>query len=158
LKNFDKSHYNPRRISMTSQKRTANSQNANGDNETTVKLERPRFSREEILERKISMAKERGSRVIRINSPLGSIMYNVLRQFDQAYNHFKGKLGEPGGMSYEEGADIMEEARKITLAFSELTKELSERLGFQYLTPQELQEVQLPQAGNPIKKGQETTS
>ncbi|MBU0665686.1 MAG: recombinase, partial [Proteobacteria bacterium] len=59
--------------------------------------EKKRFTKEEIMERKISMVKERGSRVMKINSPLGSIMFNVLRQFDQAYAHFKGQLGEPGG-------------------------------------------------------------
>lgn len=104
---------------------------------------RPKLSREEILERKISMAKERGSRVIKINSPLGSIMFNVLRQFDQAYANFKGKLGEPGGISYEEGAQMMAKARDITMEFSDLTKELSERVEFRYYTPEELKELQL---------------
>ncbi len=103
---------------------------------------RPKLSREEILERKISMAKERGSRVLKINSPLGSIMFNVLRQFDQAYAHFKGKLGEPGGISYEEGAELMERARIITVDFSILTKELSKKVAFRYFTPEELKVIQ----------------
>ena len=59
--------------------------------ETSTEIKR--FTKEEILERKISMVKERGSRVMKINSPLGSIMFNVLRQFDQAYANFKGQLG-----------------------------------------------------------------
>jgi len=103
--------------------------------------EKRRPSKEEILERKISLARERGSRVLRINSPLGNIMFNVLRQFDMAYGNFKGQLGEPGGISYEEGAQIMEEARKITVAFSRLTKRLSKQVHFRYFVPQELKEV-----------------
>lgn len=103
---------------------------------------RPKLSREEILERKINMARERGSRVIKINSPLGNIMFNVLRQFDQAYANFKGKLGEPGGISYEDGAQMMAKARDITMEFSDLTKELSKRVDFRYYTPEELKELQ----------------
>ena len=102
---------------------------------------RKRPTKEEIIERKISMAKERGSRVLRINSPLGNIMFNVLRQFDMAYANFKGQLGEPGGITYEEGARIMDEAREITMAFSKLTKRLSKKVNFRYFTPQELREI-----------------
>ena len=68
-------------------------------------------------------------------------MYNVLRQFDQAYASFKSKLQEPGGSSYEERAEFMEKVRDINTEFSDLTKELSCRLGFRYFTPEELQEV-----------------
>ena len=103
--------------------------------------EKKRFTKEEIMERKISMVKERGSRVMKINSPLGSIMFNVLRQFDQAYAHFKGQLGEPGGISHEEGTALMDEAREITMAFSELTGNLSKKVRFKYFMPQELQEM-----------------
>ncbi|MFH2122772.1 MAG: recombinase [Pseudomonadota bacterium] len=103
--------------------------------------QRQKMTREEILEKKISMARERGSRIMKINSPLGSIMFNVLRQFDQAYAHFKGQLGEPGGISHEEGADLMDEARKITMAFSEFTGQLSKQVRFKYYVPQELQEM-----------------
>ena len=104
--------------------------------------EKKRSTKEEILERKISMVKERGSRVMKINSPLGSIMFNVLRQFDQAYAHFKGQLGEPGGISHEKGAALMDEARKITMAFSEFTGQLSKQVRFKYFVPQELEEMQ----------------
>lgn len=97
---------------------------------------------EEIVERKISMAREKGSRVLKINSPLGSIMFNVLRQFDQAYAHFKGQLGEPGGISHKEGAELMDEAREITMTFSNLTARLSKKIRFKYYVPQELKEMQ----------------
>ena len=93
------------------------------------------------MEKKISMIKERGSRVMKINSPMGGIMFNVLQQFDQAYAHFKGQLGEPGGISHEAGAALMDEARKITVAFSELTGQLSKQVRFKYYVPQELQEM-----------------
>ena len=111
----------------------------NGKN--TNKRTRP--TREEILERKINMARERGARVIKVNSPLGSIMFNVLRQFDQAYASFKGKLGEPGGISHEDGARMMERARDVTVEFSDLTRELSKKIGFRYYTPEELKAVQV---------------
>ena len=88
------------------------------------------------------MVKERGSRVMKINSPVGSIMFNVLRQFDQAYAHFKGQLGELGGISHEEGAKLMEEAREITVAFSDFTGRLSKRIRFHYFIPQELKNIQ----------------
>jgi len=91
--------------------------------------------------------KERGSRVMKINSPLGSIMFNVLRQFDQAYAHFKGQLGEPGGISHEEGAALMDEAREITMAFSEYTGNLSKKVKFKYFMPQELQELRQATSG-----------
>ncbi|MCP4338751.1 MAG: recombinase [Desulfobulbaceae bacterium] len=120
--------------------------NSNG----SKRSERVRLSREEYLEKKVNLAKERGSRVIKINSPLGNIMCNVLRQFDQAYANFKGRLGEPGGISYEEGAELMEKAREITIEFSELTKELSKKVDFRYYTPEELKAVRSPQ-------GEETT-
>jgi len=121
-------------MKMTEQKQTAEK----GRN----KSKRTRPTREEILERKVNMARERGARVIKVNSPLGSIMFNVLRQFDQAYASFKGKLGEPGGISHEDGARMMARARDITVEFSDLTKELSKEIGFRYYTPEELKAVQ----------------
>ena len=103
--------------------------------------EKKKLNWEKIVERKISMARERGARVMKINSPLGSIMFNVLRQFDQAYAHFKGQLGEPGGISHKEGAELMEEAREITMVFSDFTARLSKRIRFKYYVPQELMEI-----------------
>ena len=120
----------------------------NGEAPAGEKKKRP--SREEILERKISMARERGSRVLRITSPLGNIMFNVLRQFDMAYGNFKGQLGEPGGITYEEGARIMEEARQITIAFSNLTRRLSKKVNFRYFTPRELKEIGPEEAAEPV--------
>ena len=110
---------------------------------TEQPIQKQRLTKEEFLEKKINLARERGSRVLRINSPLGNIMFNVLRQFDQAYGNFKGRLGEPGGISYEEGAILMEEAREITIAFSGLTKKLSKKVNFRYFVPQELKEIQV---------------
>ncbi|MDD3813559.1 MAG: recombinase [Desulfocapsaceae bacterium] len=110
-------------------------------------IQRQKLTKEEILERKISMVKERGSRVMKINSPMGSIIFNVLRQFDQAYAHFKGQLGEPGGISHEEGAALMDEAREITMAFSEYTGNLSKKVRFKYFMPQELQEMRQATSG-----------
>lgn len=107
----------------------------------TATNERKRLTREEILERKVSLARERGSRVLRITSPTGGIMFNVLRQFDAAYSRFKGQLGEPGGITYEEGARMMEEARDITVNFSNLTKRLSRKVGYRYYVPRELKEM-----------------
>ena len=122
--------------------------------EPVIVPERKRLTKEEIIERKISMAKERGARVLRINCPLGSIMFNVLRQFDMAYANFKGLLGEPGGISYEEGAQIMAEAREITIEFSKLTKRLSRKVNHRYFVPQELQEV----SAEPAKTNEMTTA
>lgn len=112
---------------------------------------------EEIVERKLSMARERGARVLKISSPLGSAMFNVLRQFDQAYAHFKGQLGEPGGVSHKEGAELMDEAREITMAFSGFTARLSKKIQFRYYVPQELKEMEgLPRV--PMNEETESTN
>ncbi len=95
---------------------------------------------EEIQERKINMAKERGARVIKVNSPLGATMFNILRQFDMVYIHFKSRLGEMDGISYEEGEILMEEGRELVMALSDYTARLSQKVRFRYYIPQEIQE------------------
>ena len=86
------------------------------------------------------MVKERGSRVLKINSPLGSTLFNILRQFDMAYAHFKARLGEMDGISHEEGEGLMTEGREIVMAFSDYTAKLSKRIRFRYFTPREISE------------------
>lgn len=95
---------------------------------------------QEIQEKKISMVKERGSRVMKINSPLGSTMFNILRQFDMAYTHFKARLGEMNGISHVEGEELMDEGRELVMAFSDYTAKLSKRIRFRYYTPREIRE------------------
>ncbi|MGB3225463.1 MAG: recombinase [Desulforhopalus sp.] len=109
-----------------------------------------RPSWQELQEKKINMVKERGSRVLKVNSPLGSTMFNILRQFDMAYTHFKAKLGEMDGISHEEGEQLMTEGREIVMAFSDYTARLSKRIRFRYYTPREISEF--------IKTEQETDS
>lgn len=106
------------------------------------KLEKPRPTKEEIMEKRISMVKERNARVARIDSPLGGIMFNIMRQFDQAYIKMKGQIGDFGGISIKDGSVYIERASDLTLLFSELTEELSKEVGFKYYVPQELKEVQ----------------
>ena len=101
-----------------------------------------RLSWQEIQEKKINLVKERGSRVMRINSPLGSTMFSILRQFDMAYAHFKGRLGEMGGITYEEGAALMEEGRVVVMEFSDFTARLCKRINFRYYAPHEIEEYQ----------------
>ena len=93
---------------------------------------------QELQEKKINMVKERGSRVLKVNSPLGSTMFNILRQFDMAYTHFKARLGEMDGISHEEGEELMTEGREIVMAFSNYTARLSKRIRFRYYTPREI--------------------
>ena len=100
--------------------------------------DKKRPSWQEIQEKKISMAKERGARVLKINSPPGSTMFNILRQFDMAYAHFKARLGEMDGISHEEGEELMAEGREIVMAFSDYTARLSKRVRFRYYTPREI--------------------
>ena len=102
--------------------------------------EKQRLSPQEIQERKISLVKERGSRVLLINSPLGATLCNILRQFDLAYANFKGRLGEMGGISYEEGEVLMAEGREVVMAFSDFTDKLCRRIHFRYYTPREIEE------------------
>ena len=102
--------------------------------------EKQRLSPQEIQERKISLVKERGSRVLLINSPLGATLCTILRQFDLAYANFKGRLGEMGGISHEEGEALMAEGRTIVMAFSDFTNKLCRRIHFRYYTPREIEE------------------
>lgn len=74
---------------------------------------------QEIQEKKISMVKERVARVLRINSPLSSTMFNILRQFDMAYINFKARLGELDGISHKEGEELMEQQRFASGLISE---------------------------------------
>ena len=105
---------------------------------------------QELQEKKINMVKERGSRVLKINSPLSSTMFNILRQFDMAYINFKARLGELDGISHKEGEALMEEGREIVMAFSDYTDRLSKRIRFRYYTPREISEF--------MKNDQETGS
>jgi hypothetical protein len=57
------------------------------------------------------------------------------------YANFKTRLGEPGGISYEEGSEPMAEAMEITVAFSDFTARLSKKIRFRYYVPQELKEM-----------------
>ena len=76
--------------------------------------------------------------VLLINSPLGATLCTILRQFDLAYANFKGRLGEMGGISYEEGEALMAEGREIVMAFSDFTDKLCRRIHFRYYTPREM--------------------
>jgi len=109
-----------------------------------------RLTWQEVQERKINMIKERGSRVLLISSPLGSTLFNILRQFDMAYANFKGRLGEMGGISHEEGEALMEEGKEIVMAFSDFTGKLCERVRFRYYTPREIEKylksIETPEA------------
>ena len=102
------------------------------------KKQRPSW--QEIEERKINLVKEKGSRVMRVNSPIGSTMFSILRQFDMAYANFKGRLGEMGGITYEEGAALMKEGQEIALAFSDFTARLSRKVNFRYYAPNEIKD------------------
>ena len=77
---------------------------------------------------------------MRVNSPIGSTMFSILRQFDMAYANFKGRLGEMGGITYEEGAAMMEEGREIVMEFSNFTEKLCRKVNFRYYAPHEIKE------------------
>ena len=102
------------------------------------KKQRPSW--QEIEERKINLVKEKGSRVMRVNSPIGSTMFSILRQFDMAYANFKGRLGEMGGITYEEGVALMKEGQEIVMAFSDFTARLSRKVRFRYYPPDEIKD------------------
>jgi hypothetical protein len=106
--------------------------------EHVEKKQRPSW--QEIEERKINLVKEKGSRVMRVNSPIGSTMFSILRQFDMAYANFKGRLGEMGGITYEEGAVLMKEGQEIVMAFSDFTARLSRKVKFRYYPPDEIKD------------------
>jgi len=104
------------------------------------KENKQRRSWQEIEEKKINLVKEKGSRVMLVNSPIGSTMFSILRQFDMVYAKFKGRLGEMGGISYEEGAALMEEGREIVMTFSDFTAKLSRKVNFRYFAPHEIED------------------
>ena len=45
-----------------------------------------------------------------------------------------------GGITYEEGAALMEEGREIVMAFSDFTARLSRRVNFRYYAPNEIKD------------------
>jgi hypothetical protein len=106
--------------------------------EREEKKQRPSW--QEIEEKKINLVKEKGSRVMRVNSPIGSTMFSIMRQFDMAYANFKGRLGEMGGITYEEGVDLMKEGQEIVMAFSDFTARLSRKVKFRYYPPDEIKD------------------
>ena len=106
--------------------------------EREEKKQRPSW--QEIEEKKINLVKEKGSRVMRVNSPIGSTMFSILRQFDMAYANFKGRLGEMGGITYEEGVALMKEGQEIVMAFSDFTARLSRKVKFRYYPPDEIKD------------------
>jgi hypothetical protein len=71
---------------------------------------------------------------------LVSTLFNIDRQIDMAYANFKGRLGEMGGISHEEGEALMEEGREIVMAFSDFTGRLCERIRFRCYPPREIEE------------------
>jgi hypothetical protein len=85
------------------------------------------------------MAGERVSRVLRINSPMASTLFKILRQFDMIITHFKTRLSEIDGISRKEERGLMTEGRDIVMAFSESAAKLSENLRFHPITPPENQ-------------------
>lgn len=88
--------------------------------------------------KKLNMAKERNARVMKITSPIGSTLFNMLQQYDPAYANFKLTLGERIGVPHEEAAALMEEGRKIVLDFNSFVEKLCNRLKFKYFPPEEL--------------------
>jgi hypothetical protein len=124
--------------------------------ETTVKNteKQPpvKLTREERLAKKIAMVGERNSRVARIDSSPGGTLFNIMRQFDQAYAKLKGQMGEFGGPSHETGLAYMDRVQEITLQFSQLTEELFKAVKWKYTTPRELLDYQAEQK----KKKKET--
>jgi hypothetical protein len=110
---------------------------------------RPRLTKEqlearkqEMLERKISMAKERNTRVARIQSPLGDMAFNILRQFDPAFNQLAGKMHKlPTPEQEKRGTAYLKKAQELILQLSNITEELCGEVNYQYIVPQEVKAI-----------------
>ena len=76
-----------------------------------------------------------------------------------AYANFKGRLGEMGGITYEEGAALMEEGREIVMAFSDLTARLGRKVKFRYYPPDEIKDylvlLKAPEKDDEASRGAE---
>ncbi len=103
--------------------------------------QKPRLSAEEIQERKVTMARERNARVMRVNSAVTGDMHNSLKQLDMALQNLKMKLGEPRGVSFEEGIAILNEGKKLAILISDYAAKVSEAVGFRYYEPLGIQEL-----------------
>jgi len=111
--------------------------------------QRPRLTKEELearkqemLERKISMAKERNTRVARIQSPLGDMAFNILRQFDPAFNQLAGKMHKlPTPDQEKRGTAYLKKAQELVLQLSDITEELCSAVHYQYVVPQEVKAI-----------------
>ena len=109
---------------------------------------KPRLTREQIearkqeyLERKVTMARERDTRVARIESPLGNIAFNILRQFDPVYKRINGNLGAFAGPMRKKYLDYYDQTESIIAQLSDLTETLCKDVGYSYIVPQELKEL-----------------
>ena len=98
--------------------------------------------RQEAMDRKISMAKERNSRVARIESSMGNISFNILQQFDPAYNKVLGKLGAfPIPELKQRVEDYLTAAQDLIIQLSDLTEKMCQDAEFRYFMPQDLKVI-----------------
>ena len=75
------------------------------------------------------------AKLIDVRSPLAKQMLHLVVQFDLAYDHLKAHWKENGGISEQEGLDLMEHAQKAVREFSGFMEEFSDRAGFDYCPP-----------------------
>jgi hypothetical protein len=90
---------------------------------------------EERQEKKKKLLEERGARVIVIQTPAGQVLYDIFRQLDIIYSNFKQTLGEPGGISYEDGEKEIKELQSIIKGLDNYTKKLSKQVNYKYHRP-----------------------
>ena len=93
---------------------------------------------DKIIEKKITLAGQRNTRVVTVDASISGVIATALRQFDTAYTNFKKRLGEYNGITYEEGEEFIRQGQKIALEFSDFTEQLCSLINYKYYPPRGL--------------------
>ena len=88
---------------------------------------------------KMKMAKERNTRFMRVNSPLGKIIHNIVKQFEMGYERLKFQMMEFNGVSIEEATEIIHEAHDIAIRLNRLAERVAGLTGLKYYIPRDLE-------------------
>lgn len=89
----------------------------------------------EKLEKKLSMAKERNSRVVFVNSPFTHKVLDVLQQSDRAYSRARARMGMPGGLTFDEAIALLNDYHEAAIKLAEASEKLCKASGISFRMP-----------------------
>ncbi len=96
------------------------------------------MKKQEIRVKKKTVSRGSLAKTIEMESALGITMFNIVRQFDMAYNKLKSRWGELDGIPEEDALVLKDEALNAIREFSDFMSRFSERVDFKYYPPKGL--------------------